>query len=443
MDVLTTDTTEESGTQAESAGGPPDEVGEAVASTPSRPLQWRRIAAQATGIWLATRIALAAFTYLAVLFRASGPRTHLTPFPPRTLFLSWQRWDALWYLRIAQQGYSTEQATAFFPLYPLLVRIVAALTGGHWLAAALVVANLGTLGGFIGLALLAAHEFGRPRAAWSAVYVAAAYPLAFFLAAPYTDGLFLAFAVFALFSARRGAWQWAALCAFLAALTRPTGVILVLPLLWEYGRQHAWWRLGRWREGWREGRLAAALRSRQSWRRVAVAAGVLGAVPAALGLYMLCLWWRFGDPLLFLHAEQRYWSHATVATAITAHPAVAPHVAPAPQLSMWTYDLARSLVDIAPVVVFAVVTLLIIRRLPLTHVLYMAGLLALCIAAPRFDRLGIFVSAGRYLCAAVPAFMLLGRWAERYPWLHMLLVSGGFLAQAVLAEFFLMGGWLV
>src|SRR3954463_3873303 len=41
------------------------------------------------------------------------------------------RWDAVWYLRVAQGGYGGDQArAAFFPLYPLTVRALATPLGG-------------------------------------------------------------------------------------------------------------------------------------------------------------------------------------------------------------------------------------------------------------------------------------------------------------------------
>src|SRR3954468_13654941 len=41
------------------------------------------------------------------------------------------RWDAVWYLRVAETGYGESEArAAFFPLYPLLVRGLAVPFGG-------------------------------------------------------------------------------------------------------------------------------------------------------------------------------------------------------------------------------------------------------------------------------------------------------------------------
>lgn len=423
---------------AEVLGAEPEETSAAHSPPRASRLSWQRTALEAAGLWLVTRITLILFTAFAAAF-ASGPeRASQTVLTPRALALLWQRWDAQWYLGIAQHGYFSAQSTAFFPLYPLLIRAVTLVIGPHWLAAALLVANLGALGAFIGLGLLAAHEGGSSRAASETIRVFAAYPLAFFLAAPYTEGVFLAFAVIGLLAIRRGWWRWATLCAALALLTRPTGIILLPPLLYEYGRRAAWWQSLRVRQPfWRNRGLA-----RSAGGALVIVVCVLGA----LGLYALFLAHQFGDPFLFLHAEHQYWNHTTLVGAVhqtLTQPATPPTGAHPSQGPGWTYEVARSLVDLAPVAIFGMLTVLVARRLPGSYILYMVCLLALILGAPRPDRLGFFVSAGRYLLAAAPVFLLLARWAARRPWLDLLLTSGGFLLQAVFAAFYLAGGWMV
>jgi hypothetical protein len=147
----------------------------------------------------------------------------------------------------------------------------------HALVAALIVANLGTLGAFIAVGLLAAGKRGNEPAAWRTLRVFIAYPLTFFLTAAYTEGTFFAFAIGTLFAARRGRWGWAALLAFLASLTRPTGAALLLPLLYEYGRQHEWWR----REHWHPCQWLPLMRGVARIEAVTV----IGAVPLAFGIY--------------------------------------------------------------------------------------------------------------------------------------------------------------
>ncbi|HEU5440516.1 MAG TPA: hypothetical protein VFU88_14595 [Ktedonobacterales bacterium] len=406
-------------------------------------------------MWLATRVVLVAFTLAAELIRLGGRADGYRQFSPRDILYTWKQWDAYWYTEIAHQGYWTWQSTAFFPLYPLMIRLTSFVVGQHWLLIAMGIASLAALGAFAGVGLLAANEQGGTRAATRAVRVFAAYPLAFFLTAPYTEGLFVALAAFTLLFARRWMWRWAALTAILAALTRPTAVVLFLPLVWELGRQRGWWRtlsgvFGSLRQqewaglaelrmrvrAWRARRWASAL----DWRAVADAVLLVVAIPAGFGIFMGYLWLRFGHPLLFLHAQRLYWQRFNV-PPWDSIPMAINQLAGLPALS---YYQARALVDYGPLVLFTLVTLLMIRRQPFSFTLYTAGLLYLAVASPMVATRDpdMFQSAGRFLLAAVPVFLLLGRWIRRRPALDLLLIGGGFLLQAALAAYYLSGGWL-
>jgi hypothetical protein len=62
----------------------------------------------------------------------------------------------------------------------------------------------------------------------------AATPAALFLTLGYSESLFLALALASFVLLRRRRWAWAALLCGLAAATRPTGALLVLPYLVEW-----------------------------------------------------------------------------------------------------------------------------------------------------------------------------------------------------------------
>lgn len=128
------------------------------------------------------------------------------------------RWDALHYLWIAQSGYRHAGDTVFFPLYPLLVHAAAWLTGSDVRAG--IIVSLGALA--VALTLLhrlTTLELGR-RAADATVLLIAFAPLSFFFSALYTESLFLALSVGAVYAARRDRWAVACLLAALAAVTR-------------------------------------------------------------------------------------------------------------------------------------------------------------------------------------------------------------------------------
>src|SRR5918992_5736431 len=147
------------------------------------------------------------------------------------------RWDAAWYLRIAESGYGgSEVRAAFFPLYPLLVRAVAAPFGaspGALLVAAYVVSLAAFFGALVLLHRLVSLELGRTLAQ-PALLLLSVFPAAVFFGAPYSESLFLLLAVGAFYGARTGRWAWAGVAAAGAAATRSAGGLLLVPLavLW-------------------------------------------------------------------------------------------------------------------------------------------------------------------------------------------------------------------
>lgn len=355
---------------------------------------WR----QAASLWLLTRVA----TVLVVLgWILLFPEDHHL----RDWLSYWQQWDTGWYLHISESGYFSKASTAFFPLYPALIEV---LSGGgpqsRRLVVAMIVNNLGALLGFVALSYLAAREVGGEEAAFRSVRIAAAYPFALFYFAGYTDGLFFGLATAALLMARRGDWLWCAAFAFLAAMTRPTGLVLILPIAWEYRRRH---------------RLAVSPH------------GVLAvaAAPAALVAYMAFLWVRFGDPLQFARSQSEVW-HRHPSLPWDTLGAAGRHVLGGAPVGLF---------DLLPVLALAGITIAGLRRLPPSLSLYMAGLIAIVISSPAPDNVDVLESAGRYLSAAAPAFILLGAWTLNRAWLLSGLEAAGYMLQALLVIAFLSG----
>jgi hypothetical protein len=216
----------------------------------------------------------------------SVPGWPATPLPDpgwHNLFTVWERFDALWFLRIADQGYrASDGSAAFFPLYPLLVRFVSAVLGGRPLAASLLVSNAALLGALTFLYDLTRGEVSE-AAARTTVVLVCIFPSAFFLFAPYSESTFLLFAVLALWAARRERWVLAAVAGFGAALTRNMGVVVALALLVEA--------IQRWREG---GRVPVR--------------GTLAALATGVGTITYLAFWRVesGDWLAPIH-QQANW----------------------------------------------------------------------------------------------------------------------------------------
>src|SRR4051794_16349525 len=182
------------------------------------------------------------------------------------------RWDSVWYLGVAHGGYDGT-STAFFPLYPLLVRALA--PGGQpaaLLFAAYFVSLLALAGALLLLRRLAELELGV-SAARRTVWLVAFFPGAVWLGVPYSESLFLLLSVGALYAARTERWVWAGICAALASGTRSAGIVLLVPLVMM------WWR-GRPRD--------------LAW---------LGLAPAGLAAYTGYLAAAKGDAFAYLHLQ--------------------------------------------------------------------------------------------------------------------------------------------
>ena len=158
-----------------------------------------------------------------------------------------RQWDGLWYRLLAVDGYAGRTASAkaaFWPLYPWLMGTGSRLTGLAPETVGYVVSNVAFALALVVVYRLVALDFSEP-AARGTLWALALFPTAFFFTAVYTESLFLALAAGALWAARTGRWWLAGPLGLLAALTRSSGVFLVVPfalLVWERAR----WDLRRW-----------------------------------------------------------------------------------------------------------------------------------------------------------------------------------------------------
>lgn len=224
-------------------------------------------------------------------------------------FVGFQRFDANWYLAIADGGYgATGETAAFFPGYPAVVRIVSILLGGHPLAAATVVTTVCTIGALTVVHRLTELELDRETARRTVLYLAV-FPFGLFLFAPYSESLFLLLAASCLLAARRQRLWLAGLFAAAASATRSTGVLLALPILVEGLRGAGLFAGARpWRSWGPWGPWGARRGAGPAWRWPPLLEGLGGALVAPAGLLAYLGYWqlRAGEALLPLR-QQDIW----------------------------------------------------------------------------------------------------------------------------------------
>jgi|SRR5271165_287112 len=276
----------------------------------------------------------------------------------------WERFDTLWYLRIAERGYDVAMAVISYPLYPGLIRIVS------WVmpptAAALLVATMAAFFFFWGLLRLAQPDLtglGKLRMA----LLVCVWPTSFILFAGYAEPLTLALIVWAVVFGRAGRWWTATVCGILAGLSRPSGVLVTVAL------------------------GVLALRSRRV-QSLAVALTPVGT----LGYWA---WLRWSGRFSVVEAYRQYQG------MILAPPWAS--VSKALRLIVSGHD---ALLAIKLGLVILVVVLSLQRAVRLEDKLFA---LAVVLQILLYTGARPMAGAARYLMTAYPAFVMLGSYAER------------------------------
>ena len=204
---------------------------------------WRYIGS----LFLVTRLALIAVGLAAYRifpegdYSKFGKPTILSSYPWLDM---WGVWDSFWYLDIIQNGYSTASRIpelpgqtnfAFFPLYPLLVKGLGSLMGDRYFIAGLLISNICLLLSAYVLYRLVALE-RSPRFARRTVKYLFLFPVSFILSGLFTESLYLLLSLLCFYLARQQRWWLAGLCGGALSATRTLGVLIALPLSFDYLR---------------------------------------------------------------------------------------------------------------------------------------------------------------------------------------------------------------
>ena len=413
--------------ELESAVAPPAAPARALAP----PAQGRAALGAALRLWLTVRVALWAYAFWRLLGEPNrteiGIWLELLPKRDSPLYPflgAWSHWDALWYKRIALAGYHAGDNTVHFPpVFPLASRLAMPLVGGNFEAAALLVNGLAAIAIFAILERLAALDRGRPEEGRRAALYLCAYPVGFFLFAPFTEATFLAFALGAFLCARRGHWWWAGGLGALSALSRWQGVLLAPALLVEYGQQ---FRCGRWRLG------------------PAVVANAAASALPGLGYLYFTLYVRYvvGEPRGMGAVNGNWgivWHPPWDVLGLSLAQIRAPNGAPGvPAIHMG--GAGTELLNFVAVCAVIAACLVGVRALRPSYEVFMAAQLLFTVT--HSSDISALASAARYLLAAFPAFLLLGR-AGADPRLHRAVLVLFLLLQGLWLWRYLLGEWVM
>jgi Gpi18-like mannosyltransferase len=188
-------------------------------------------------------------------------------------------WDSLQYEKITTSGYEYGNGSGnvvFFPLYPLILRVLIS-SGLSFEVAGLLVSNLAFLI-FLYLLYIWLHKYQGEKVARWAVAVAAWFPSSIFTAVIYTEALYLLLSTTAMKAFDQNKYTQTAIFGALATATRPTGIALIPAF------------------------ILAAWQQKKSFK--AYIAGL--ATSTGVVCFSIYCAVQYGDPLAFIHAQKAW-----------------------------------------------------------------------------------------------------------------------------------------
>ena len=277
------------------------------------------------------------------------------------------RWDSFFYTDIAQNGYNltlgnTLSNIVFFPLYPFIIRVISPLFFGNFIFAGWFISILALIGAVIIFYKLL-KEFHPTIDPETPIFHLLIFPTAFFLNAVYTESLFLFLSLLTFYYALKGRFGVTGIFGLLAALTRVTGILLFIPVLWEFWKRH------RIRKIFSLSFLPLLL------------------IPLGTFLFFLYHYFAFGDFFLFLKVESA-WGRAFQFNKdhflLFSHPAV-----------------INFFLDIAFAAFVLITAYHVFKQKWISYGLYILATLGVALST------GTFMSIGRYILVLFPMYIAL------------------------------------
>lgn len=191
--------------------------------------------------------------------------------------------DGVHYLGIAKEGYAAQFTQAFFPFYPILIKIFSFLTFGNLFISAVLISNISFLIGLLGCYKLLKVHYSEKIPFWAIVFILS-FPTSFFFGSIYTEGLFFLLTISTFYLIEKNHLALAAIIGSLAASTRLIGSFLIITFV----------------------------SSRRCLRNYIYAS----LIPLGLIAYMSYLQFKFQNPIYFLTSQSAFGQDRTTQNVV-------------------------------------------------------------------------------------------------------------------------------
>jgi Gpi18-like mannosyltransferase len=363
---------------------------------------------------LSLRIYLHLLSLVSIRFLSFKPgfpywESVLAKLGPRWLWL-WGSFDGAHYLAIAKLGYQNTLTQAFFPVYPLLIKLTNYLTTNP-LVSGLLISHLFLIGFIYFFLKLGELDF-KLSSLWQSLVLLLLFPTSFYLFSVYTESLFLFLIAAVFYFSRKQKFILASIFTAIATATKFIGIFLVPALLWEY-----------------------YLVSKKNHKKflTLLPLGLLSSSGFITYLYFLKT--KFNDALLFIHSQPGFGAGRQVTKLTMFYQVVFRY------LKMFFLVDPRS--SIYPVLWLELIISLIFLSLIIYAWIKKLRASYLIFIIPAFllpTLTGTFSSMPRYVLACFPLFYLVSNLkSSKYKLLIFLIL---FLLQAWAFTRFVSGQWI-
>ena len=318
------------------------------------------------------------------------------------------QWDSRWYMLIVKSGYyyipGEESSVAFFPLYPMLVKIFALIFDNPILIG-FIISNLALVLAATYLYKLIMLDFPDPKIALKTVFYMLIFPVSFFFSIFYTEGLFLFLVVSSFYYARKRLWLRASILGFFLALTRAVGVFILVPFLIEY--------------------LNIDFKSfKINLKTIKKDLLYLLLIPAGLFTYMFYLSIKFNDALAYIHIQSA-WGKGFTSIFKTVS-------------SIKYYSPFYNIIFLGSIIfALLLVIYLIYFRVRISYIVYASLLLFLYLSTGRLD------SLPRFIGVLFPLYLGMSLLANKKEFWDYLFTSFSIMLLTLFTILFVNGYWFV
>lgn len=328
-------------------------------------------------------------------------------------FWVWANFDGEHYTSIARLGYGFGQYP-FFPLYPLMIEFFGKLFGNNlraFVASGILISHASFILALVGFYKLLRMDY-TDKFTKTVLLVTILFPTSFYFLTIYTESLFLALSIWAVYFARRGNWLIASLLGIALTATRFVGIIILPTILMEW------------------------LIQRRSSKNMKFPE-IIFAIPVGLFSYMYYLEKHVQDMFAFfnnltLFGEQR-----------SAHLITLPQVfyrylfKILPNLNTIYFPIIyTTILEFAVGIVFLLLSILGFFRLRLSYSMF----LLLGYLIPTFS--GSFSSLPRYVLVLFPAYILISQLIHKSPKKLFVFYLASFILLSISFALFARGYWL-